>query len=118
MLVKYGGVPILQLPSKVTVSVNVDAFHSRYVAHTALLPADGHLELRFADATSEPYLIMGGVYIFPLTLFPRSLPPIGAADSNPAWYDLTLSRLTECANPTMRMNGLSVKSLLYICSRS
>ena len=42
MLIECGRDPILQLPFiKIIMSVNVEAIHSRFIVHTALLPTNG-----------------------------------------------------------------------------
>ena len=85
MLIEYGGDPILQLPFKIIMSVNVEAIHSRFIVHIALLPTN---RLLMRHPSRHP--INGwGKHTLDDDLF-RSLPPMGAADSNPAWYDLTL----------------------------
>ena len=43
MLIESGRDPILQLPSKIIMSVNVEVIHSRFIVHTALLPTNGSL---------------------------------------------------------------------------
>ena len=71
---------ILQLLSKTIMSVNVEAIHSRFIIHTALLPTHG---LLMRHPSRNP--INGwGTHILYDDLS-RSLPPIGATDFNPAW---------------------------------
>ena len=43
MLIESGRDPILQLPSKIIMSVKVEVIHSRFIVYTALLPTNGSL---------------------------------------------------------------------------
>ena len=91
MLIVYGRDPILQVPSKIIISVNIEATHSRFIVHTALLPINGLLMRHPSRNPSHGW----GNHI--LDDDPsRSLPPMEAADFNPAWcawYDLLPFRM-------------------------
>ena len=102
MLVEYGRDLILQLPSKNIMSVKSEAIHSRLIVHTARLPTN---RLLMRHPSCNP--IHGwGKHSLNDDLS-RLSPPMGAADSNPAWYDLTLSEHRECGNLAMRLNVMS-----------
>ena len=79
MLIEYGRDPIIQVPSKIIMSVNVEATHSRFIVHTALPPSNELLMRHPSRNSSHGW----GKHILDDDTS-RSLPPMEAADFNPA----------------------------------